>query len=269
MPPLPEVALKVLRIVKDPEYRMEDLVSVVKTDPSLTARILKLCNSSLFSLNFEVTTVAEALSFLGTRSILQIVISTCTRSFFKKTCTGSYLDPQGIWRHSVACALASQTLADQMHMYTIGTPFTAGILHNIGKVALSQMLEDSTPIEQAEAEPGESFLDYERRMCGFDHTRAAELAIKRWTLPKEIRRAITNHHDVEKMLADPELTAIVHTADILCLQSGIGTPVQGLHYEVHPAATERLGLTDKILDQVQRRMLYEFARYEELIRFPA
>jgi HD-like signal output (HDOD) protein len=265
MPPLPDVALQVLAIVKNPEYQMDELVSVVRTDPSLTARILKLCNSSLFSLKFEITTVTEALSFLGTRNILQIVISTCTRSFFKKNSHSSFLNPESIWRHSVACAIGCQILADHLHLYSIGTPFTAGILHNIGKVALAQLLDaaDIGPLTLPDG-TDESYLGYERRLLGFDHAAAAALATKRWPLPSEIRRAITNHHDPAKISTDPELTSIVHVADILCLQAGIGAPCGGLVYEVSTAARDRLRLTDGDLDLAQRRMLQEFARASEL-----
>ena len=96
MPPLPNVAVQVLSIIRDPEYPMAELVSVVRTDPALTARILKLCNSSLFSLKHEIATIAEALSFLGTRNILQIVVSTCTSTYFRSVKETPLLDPVAI-----------------------------------------------------------------------------------------------------------------------------------------------------------------------------
>src|SRR5678815_4963252 len=83
MPPLPNVAQRVLQIVREPDYSIDNLVSVVKTDPALTTRILKLCNSSLFGVSREVTTVADAVAYIGTRNLVKLVLVTCTASYFK------------------------------------------------------------------------------------------------------------------------------------------------------------------------------------------
>ncbi len=80
MPPLPNVAQRVLQILRDPEYSIDGLVQVVRTDPSLTTRILKLCNSSLYSLSHEIASVSDAVAYLGTRNLVKLVLVSCTAS---------------------------------------------------------------------------------------------------------------------------------------------------------------------------------------------
>ncbi|MHC5064184.1 MAG: HDOD domain-containing protein [Planctomycetota bacterium] len=268
MPPLPDVAVQVLGIVSDPEYSLDGLVSVVRTDPTLTARILKTCNSSLYSLNREVSSVSEAVSFLGTRNLVKLVVATCTSSYFKHAGSSTYLSPKEIWRHSIACGITCQILAERSGLDEASTAFTAGILHNIGKIAISQFMESYQPNPEAlEIMEDGDFLAFERSFCSMDHAVAGSLVLDRWLLPTQLRRAIRNHHDENLIPADPELTSIVHIADILCLQEGIGIAHEGLSYEISPLAMQRLGMSEKSLEMTRSRLQKELERSGELIKF--
>lgn len=269
MPPLPDVALQVLSIVNDPEYSLDALVQVVRTDPTLTARILKTCNSSLFSLQRRVSSVSEAVSFLGTRNLVKIVVATCTKSYFQRSGTGLYLSPREIWRHSIACGITCQILAEQSGIDEAATAFTAGILHNIGKIAISQFMDGvnlSPQSATARDDDGGDFLDYERNLCSMDHATAGSLVLDRWLLPSHLRRAIRNHHESDLVSVDPELTAIVHISDMLCLQEGIGVAKSGFDYQIFPTALTKLGLHGSSLDTTRTRLHQELERSEELIK---
>ncbi len=268
MPPLPDVAVQVLGIVNDPEYSLDGLVSVVRTDPTLTARILKTCNSSLYSLNREVSSVSEAVSFLGTRNLVKLVVATCTSSYFQQSGTSAYLSPKEIWRHSIACGITCQILAERSGLDEAATAFTAGILHNIGKIAISQFMSSFTPsLDALELTEDGDFLAFERSFCSMDHAVAGSLVLDRWLLPTSLRRAIRNHHDENLIVADPELTSIVHIADILCLQEGIGVFREDLSYEISPLAMQKLGMTETSLEKTRSRLQKELGRSEELIKF--
>src|SRR5207237_1434487 len=108
---LPNVAQRVLQIVRDPEYSIDTFVCVVKTDPALTSRILRLCNSSLFGVSREVTTVGDAVAYIGTRNVVKLVLVTCTANYFKAARGTGFASPRELWRHSMACATACQFLA--------------------------------------------------------------------------------------------------------------------------------------------------------------
>ena len=269
MPPLPDAAVQILSIVNDPEYSLDGLVSVVRTDPTLTARILRTCNSSLFSLNRKVSSVSEAVSFLGTRNLVKIVVATCTSAYYRRSGSGIYMSPMEIWRHSIACGITCQILAEQSGLDEASSAFTAGILHNIGKIAISQFMDSlvAGPQSAQSTKDEKDFLQYERNLCTMDHAVAASLVLDRWLLPSHLRRAIRNHHDEQLIAVDPELTAIVHISDILCLQQGIGVAQQDFEYEISTQALEKLGLHDGSLDTTRVRLQRELVRSEELIKF--
>lgn len=267
MPPLPDVAVQVLRIVNDPDYSLDDLVAIVRTDPALTARILKTCNSSLYSLNRRVSSVSEAVSFLGTRNLVKLVVSTCTQSLFRRSRNGLYLSPEEIWRHSLATALTSQILVERTGLEMGGAAFTAGILHNLGKVAISQYLEGADhDIDSLVKESGGDLLDLERRLASVDHATAAALVTEKWLLPNEIRRAIRNHHIASNIQGDPELTAILHVADIMVQQEGIGVLVEGMALDIDTVALKRLGIVESDLEDVRAQLWSDMQRSEDLVK---
>ncbi|MFO1053627.1 MAG: HDOD domain-containing protein [Planctomycetota bacterium] len=264
MPPLPEVAIQVLALVQDPEYSTDDLVAIVRTDPSLTARLLKLCNSSLYSSSQPITTIREALGRLGVRNVIRVVVASCSTHYFESSgARPRILDPNAIWRHALACGVAAEVLSERLRTADPGTAFTAGVLHDIGKVALSQ--QSTAAIENVAPLPGEGLIAFERRVMGMDHATVAGFVLDRWPVPPEVRRAIVNHHDVDKVRNDPPLTAILHVADIMVLRAGVGCPADGLELEYMPEALRVLGIDTANADSYAPRFLTELAQIEEML----
>ncbi|MCC6671616.1 MAG: HDOD domain-containing protein [Planctomycetes bacterium] len=270
IPPLPAVALKIMQVIADPEFSLDRLVRIVRTDPALTARILKLCNSSLFSLPREVTTVSDAVAYLGTRNVLKLVVVSCAGPYFREVDKGYLCRAGEIWRHSVACAIGCQLLADESGHVEPGSAFTTGILHNLGKIAVGQVLADSPDsLQNALKVQHGDFLEVERAFAGIDHAAAGSLVADAWSLPAEMRRAIRNHHDPEQILQDGELTAIVHVADILALQLGVGAGADGLEYPLCEEALDRLQLHGRRLATLRIGIMDEFERSADLVRLDA
>ncbi|MGE0143502.1 MAG: HDOD domain-containing protein [Planctomycetota bacterium] len=264
MPPLPAVTTQVLGLVQDPDYSIDDLVGLVRTDPTLTARLLKLANSSLLSSVQGISNVREALGRLGTRTVMRVVIASCTNHYFRsRGAVPQILDPNAIWRHALSCGVACELLAVRLGRSDAGSAFTAGVLHDIGKVALSQYVEEGPA--NADAEQGESLIAFERRVFGFDHATAAGFVLSRWPVPSDVRRAIVQHHDPAKILIDPPLTAMVHVADLMVLRAGVGTPADGLELEFLPEALTILGIDTTLADSMAPRFLTELAQLEEML----
>ena len=268
IPPLPAVAMQVVRMVNDVEFSMSKLVDIVRTDPVLTTKILDHCNSSLFALAHEISSVGQALSYLGIRNIVKIVITTCTSSYFQSARSGiQYLHPKVIWRHSVASALVCQRLARNRDDLDEGTAFTAGILHNLGKVVIAQLCDESSDQSNFTAGPcGDPLLDAERHIFGTNHAHMASKVTERWKIPNDLKDAIRDHHDPTAIETGGILTAVLHIADLSCLSAGIGgSPQRNLEFAIEPAALRRLDVDDKDLQRIQSETLDELARSEELV----
>ena len=267
IPPLPDVAIRILQIVYDPDFSTDELVAVVRTDPVLTGKILKLCNSSIFAVGREITRISDAVAYLGTRNLVKLVVVACTAPYYRNVDAGYFLRAGEIWRHSVACALAAQIVAFQAELEDPAAAFTAGILHNIGKVALSCFLiGEQQALRSALSEGTDDFIAIERRIAGMDHASAGGVVADRWFLPPNFRRAIRNHHSPEHIAQDGDLTAVVHLADVLVLQLGVGGGIDGMNYPICTNALDKLRILPKHLDTLRLRILDELKRSEDLIK---
>ena len=100
-PPLPSVALRILDLVRDQDFSIDELVEIVRTDPSLTARVLRLTNSAMFSVPKEVTSVGDAISFVGTRNLVKLVLVCCAAHQFRNATDSIYGRPEDLWRTAV------------------------------------------------------------------------------------------------------------------------------------------------------------------------
>jgi len=267
MPPLPNVAQRVLQIVREPDYSIDSLVSVVKTDPALTTRILKLCNSSLFGVSREVTTVADAVAYIGTRNLVKLVLVTCTANYFKAARGTGFASPRELWRHTMACATACQFLAERCGYDQPVTAFTAGILHNVGKVALSQVVDPELLQRAAlqSAAPDADWVARERELLGLDHANAGGIVTESWNLPVELRRAVRQHHDGDQLAQSGELTCLLHVADQAVLQMGIGVVFPDNEYAVDPRALQQLHLDETAVEAARAHVTEEFTRSAELL----
>lgn len=261
--------MQILRIVDDVEFKMGRLVEVIQTDPTLTAQLLRLCNSSLFALQSEITSIPQALSYLGIRHITRVVITSCTANYFKVSDVEiPYLKSTVIWRHSVACAAACQRLAKEIGGIDQGTAYTCGILHNIGKIPLGQLLHQhnySIDIHVSEADC--DLINSEREQFGTDHVEVAGMVTDKWSVPAELKEAIRNHHDAELLEESGILTAILHAADMMVLRTGISRiPRLGIDLSYYPTVLEQLRKSAQELDDIGRDLIEELDRSEALLQ---
>ncbi len=265
--PLPEVAHRVLRIVQGEDWAIGELVAIVRTEPTLVARILRLCNSARSGLDVEISSIADAISMLGSRNLVQLVLITCSSGMFCGAKNSLYADPATLWHHSVACALACQLIAARTGQVSPANAFTAGILHDVGKIVIAQATDVAQVLDAiaASGQDHDSHVGFERRMFGIDHARAAGLVADSWQLPATLANAMRSHHDEKAMAGDDAMPAVLHTADQLVLQAGIGNAFPRLNVDIHAAALERLELDSNDLAALTRGLGVELAAAAELL----
>lgn len=270
--PLPDVAQRVLRIVQDPDYSIDELVAVVRTDPTLVARVLRLCNSARVGLDRPISSIGDAITYLGSRSLVQLVLVTCSAGMFAGSRGSLYSDPTMLWQHSMACAFASQSLAQRTGEAPATTAFTLGILHDVGKIALSRVADESRLVAALGDGATEPLLDHvalERKAFGFDHATTAGLVADHWQLPAELAEALRSHHDETMLKQENPLLAILHLADQLALRAGIGNAFPSIPVAIAPAAMTRLDLRDRDLDEVSESLSRELTKVAELLNLDA
>jgi putative nucleotidyltransferase with HDIG domain len=221
LPVLPQVATRVLELVSDSEVRNRELEGALSCDPSLTARVLKISNSALYAQRGAVSTLGRAISVLGLNTLRSVVIAASTKSLYRTK--SPRFQERILWDHSVAAALAARLIAREVRYAGVEEAFTAGLLHDIGKVVLDQNLgvEYHTVLERVYNE-GDAFADAERDVLGFDHAEVGAIVVQKWNLASHLQDAVQYHHRVPEAEKNAQLCAIISLGNAMCVKRGIG-----------------------------------------------
>jgi putative nucleotidyltransferase with HDIG domain len=265
LPPLPDTAVKLMNVINDPLSTVEQIVEVVKYDQAVTAEVLRLCNSAYFGLSRTITSVNEAMLRLGTVKVLQLVMSIHTNSLLSREQTGYGLNPGILWRHSVAVALTASGVAQYTKLSNANLVFTAGLLHDIGKVVLNEYVAaEFAEIVRRIKEENLSFVEAEHQVLGYSHQEIGAKITEMWKLPETIVQCIRFHHDPAGLDPPDPLVDTVYLADCICLLLGIGLGEDGLYYRADPAVMKRHGLCEKDLEYIGAQTLMELRRVEQM-----
>ncbi len=244
VPSLPAVVCRLQEYLDDPEVNFNQLARVIECDPGLTANVLQLANSAYFGWQGGIGSVRDAISRLGTKRIFQMVLCMSVAPLVRKPIRGYDLDAGQLWEHSVAVAICAEKIAAGRRPTCQPNAFTAGLLHDVGKVLLGTFVEvDDEPIKELVALDHLTFNEAERMVLGVDHAEVGAHLLERWNLPEEVVTAARWHHEPSR--ADSSLQGmvdLVHVADVICLNCGWGLGSDGLQYRLDEPAAARLGL---------------------------
>ncbi len=220
LPPLPAVALRVIQVAQNPKSSAAELALVVSADPGLSARILRIANSAAYHRERPVTSVQEALVVLGFVQARNVAVSSAITSAFAPDMLHALFRIDAFWRHSIAVAFKASELAGRTKKMDSPSAFTAGILHNMGRLAM--FYADPAGLDQAVAEAIRRDVKLEiveDEVLHYNHAELGGLLAMKWKLPSEIRDAIARHH--HESLPESTLAHVVAEADRYCCDNGI------------------------------------------------
>lgn len=251
LPPFSAIANRALKLTNDPRSSAIDISRVISYDPAFTARVLRMANSAYYGFTRKVTTVSEAIVILGYETLKSVVLALTLQKFYDREVAGYGLEKGELWKHSVGCALASHLIASQVKYPSIEEAFVAGLLHDVGKVILNQFVkEEIRKIIELSGTQGLSFAEAEKKVLGFDHQDIGSKVADKWNFNDKIVEAIRCHHKPDRAKKDPELTAIVHVADFICLSLGLGVGSDGMLYPLKKEALDLLKLDEPEIDNL-------------------
>lgn len=249
-PGMPGASARLLPLLDKPDTSISMVEEIIRYDPGLTANVLKLINSAYFGLPNKVGSIKQAIMLLGSKRMIQLVLTSGVQAVMEKAVEGYDLSPGDLWRHSVAVSIAAETLVKELKTPGADVAFTAALLHDVGKLALGSFIKDDVQkIENATSDET-PFEMAEEAVIGTNHAEIGALILEKWSFPAEIVMAVRWHHAPDNGEETSSLTDIVHVADILSLMIGIGVGRDGLRYQPSQAATERLGLKPLQLELV-------------------
>ncbi|PIE19337.1 MAG: hypothetical protein CSA65_02865 [Proteobacteria bacterium] len=256
LPTLPTVALSVGRLVEDPASDSRVIADTLKADQALTARVLALVNSAHYAIPGGVADVRRAISYLGFNTVYQLVITVSVFDALAEV-PGTAFDLKALWRHSLGVAIVAEGAARQIGHPSPEDLFSAGLLHDIGKVALAKIAQDKlSEVVRTAIESGISFRESELTHGLPCHDQLGRRLAERWRLPGTVVAGIGHHHrltDAALAVLPPSLRVVpdvVALGDGICRQAEIGSGGDATAYEIDQRVIERLNLSQATVQTI-------------------
>jgi putative nucleotidyltransferase with HDIG domain len=196
IPPFPQIAIRVLQLTNNEDVSMRQLGDLISSDPSFSSEVLTIANSALYANRSPVTSILQAIAVLGTNRLKGVCLTVGVRAYLGKSLHHESF--RAIWRHSLACALIAEQLAQEGSMNR-HTAYTAGVLHDIGRLAMVVIRPETYDalLMNHSGSPA-SILPRERGLFGFDHCEAGRHLIVDWKLPWDFEAIVFNHHSLRQ-----------------------------------------------------------------------
>jgi putative nucleotidyltransferase with HDIG domain len=261
LPALPAIVAELLGSLDRDDAGTKLLAEKLSHDQALTAKTLRLANSSFYGMQNKVTTIQQAIAILGFNSVRTLVIAASITGCFPMDGPGSF-NFKAFWRHSVGTALCAKGLARHMPVNQ-DQAFMVGLLHDIGRLVLvtrcPELFED---VVKHRAEHDCYLLDAERAVLGIDHAAVGEALAVHWKFPVTMQRAIAEHHALNRMTAG-SLTYVAHVADALAH----ALDLSGIEDDLVPPVTAELEDDRTLNRDIMNRVCRETeAQFDEVCK---
>jgi HD-like signal output (HDOD) protein len=252
LPTLPGVVIKLTKMAEDPESTTEQMGKVISKDHVLAAKLLKLVNSSFYGFPQRISSMSSAIILLGFNVIKSLIISASIFEFMED-------NDLELWEHSLGCAVVCNVLAKRLAVNDPEEISTAGLIHDIGKVAIKMELPREYAILQDTVHNRQiSMREAEMEVLGLNHAEVGGWLAKTWNLPSKLVEPIALHHDPARSSEEKLATAIVHVSDIFIRGMGSG---HGEDVWVPPLVNSAWNLleitpkdVDAILEEVEEKL---------------
>jgi len=264
--PIPQIALKIIRMMNDGNYNMNAVADEIKKDQIISAGIIRMCNSSYFRMKNKIDTIDRALFILGERHLFQMIISSSLENSFSDVKQGYSLCKGGLFRHSIGTALISEELARFTGVVKPDIAYTAGLLHDIGKVVLDQYLSSAYTLFYRRTQLDMIELsEAEKETLGITHTEAGKILGESWSLDERLIDTIRYHHQPELSSVDTKLVHVVYLADLLMSKFKAGQELGFLNNGDLSSRLKKIGLVpsrfSSIVDLIPQK-IWEEAGYQ-------
>ena len=254
LPPMPKIIYKAREVMANPMSGFKEIAEVIETDQAIAAKVLQVSNSAYYGLSGMVSSIHQATVVLGHKTLEQLITMVSATSLLGSHLKGYRMGSGNLWQHSLAVALCSRLIAKDRAPAMENDAFSVGLIHDAGKLALDRyLLERKVQVDQA-LTAGVNFLEVEKQVLGFDHTELASELCAKWKLPENHVSAMRYHHNPGASNGN-QLAYIIHTANHIAQQSGIGSSMDATLYELDPEALAFLSLDEEDLTTYSQAMI--------------
>ena len=261
LPTLPEIVLRILRIINDPETSAKEIARAVSQDPPLSAKILRLANSAFYGMPRSISSISNAVVLLGTKVIRTIVLSLTVFDMFPGDNRSSLFNRTAFWRHSTSCAFLCRFLAEELEgvfPFYAEEAFCGGLLHDLGKVVMEQYLHEDFHLALRYGKAKKIPLyNAEMEILDYAHTDVAQWLTSGWDLPDSIQLPMVFHHTPSQAGQCKNFVALTHFADYLCYQLKLSINVDFIGPRLDEESVKALSISDEHVEKVAASLAKE------------
>lgn len=252
---MPAAAAEATRLLSDPESDMADIVHAIEYDPGLTSNLLRMANSAYYRVSDPIGSVRNAVVRLGTYQIYQMTVSWGFSSMARRGVPGYGLTMGKLWEHSIGVAVGAEQISSGLSTQSTDHAFTAGLLHDIGKIVLGTFVEaDIDSILEAANREETSFEMAEQQVLGINHAEVGAALLEHWDFPANIVETCRWHHQPDSLADGSLVLDLVHVANTMCLMGGIGVGIDETNHQTSSKVISRLKLdpftSDKVVSEI-------------------
>ncbi|MDR2618936.1 MAG: HDOD domain-containing protein [Treponema sp.] len=273
MPSLPTSVVKVLEVCNNPQTSPADLNHVISLDPVLVGRVLKLINSAYYGIPNQVTSLVRAIIMLGINTVKNLALSTAVMGNLSSRKYLQGLDMEGFWRHSLCVGVSAKILARRRGIDSkqLEEYFTAGLLHDIGKIPLNAVLSKEYMLTVSAADRERiSLFQAEERTLGMNHCAVGARIVRAWKLEGPVGDTILYHHNPgEYQGSQKDVLCSIVAANHFAAMMGIG-----FSGDMHPGKTDplvwgTLGVTMDVFEEIETTVNTEIEKAQIFLKLGA
>ncbi|MCK4628004.1 MAG: HDOD domain-containing protein [Sedimentisphaerales bacterium] len=263
---LPEVTMRIVEVVQDERSTAHDLHKIVRNDPALSARVLRVVNSAFYGLPGQIGSIDRAIMLLGLNAVKNIAIAASIGKMFKSSVICDDFTGKDLWTHSVAVGATNKLITSAIGMALPDEAFLTGLIHDIGLVAVMQChSEDIRKIVDL-TKSGVPYRKAEEKIIGANHQEIGAALTAKWKFPRSFQFVTGFHHEPTALAPENRmLSVITHISDILCARGEIGMKITAETEEIPQELQDEIGITSEQLDEIAGNIENELQTVRSLI----
>jgi len=265
LPPFPAVIEQATMLAQDPRTSAADLAKVIQMDPALTAKILRVTNSAFYGMSREISTVKDAVVVMGFSAVRSLAVAMSAMHLLQ-TVDRPLFRQDVFWLHSMCCAMVAQKISKSARL-PADEAFTAGLLHDIGKLVLQKYAaRPFATVLAVQAHNGIVSCTTEAKLLRTTHAELGRKLCEKWQLPPSLVAAIGGHHQTTPRQKQSRLAALCAVADYICWHNGTKSVVNEGKPEVARETIETLDAPASAIAQANREYMEFLREARSLIR---
>ncbi|SNB45136.1 HDOD domain-containing protein [Geobacter sp. DSM 9736] len=239
--------------INHPRSSIADIAKIMTEDQGLTARILKLANSPMFGYYSKVDSISKALTIIGTQQLRDLALAGSVIKLFRGI-PEELISMASFWQHSIACGIVARCLAAYLRESNVERFFVAGILHDVGQLAMCTTIPETVrDIFETSRKTEKLYHVAEYEWLGFDHSEVGGALFRAWKIPSSIIEPVACHHAPCRAATFPLEAAVIHLSDIICQGIGFGHSAEWFVCSLDENAWNRLGMPVSVLSTVLKQ----------------